>query len=47
MQPSSLKAAASKIVFLMLNKEKVRLDQVTSCSTVEYYPEFDSDFEFG
>jgi len=46
-QPTSLKAAASEIVYGMCNKEKFRLDLVTSCSTVEYYPEFDSDFEFG
>ena len=46
-QPTSLKAAASEIVFRMCNKEKVRLDLVSSCSTVEYYPDFDSDFEFG
>jgi len=43
----SLKAAASEIVFGMCNKEKVRLDHVTSFSTFEYYPDFDSDFEFG
>jgi len=47
MHPTSLKAAASDILFGMCNKEKVRLDLVTSCSTVEYYPEFDSEFEFG
>jgi len=47
MQPTSLKAAASEIVFGLCTKEKGLLDQVTSFSTVEYYPEFDSDFEFG
>jgi len=47
MQPSSLKTAASEILFGMCNKEKVRLDLVTSYRTVEYYPEFESDFEFG
>ena len=41
-QPPSLKSAASEIV-----KKKKRFDNVTSCSTVEYYPDFDSDFEFG
>jgi len=46
MQPASLKSAASEILFGMCCKEKTRLDKVTSCSTVEYYPEFDSDFEF-
>ena len=46
-QPPSLKAVASEILFGLCNKEKGRLDLVTSCSTVEYYPEFDSDFEFG
>ena len=47
MQPPSLKAAASECVFAMCNKEKTRLDQVTYCSSVSYYPEFDSDFKFG
>ena len=47
MQPPSLKSAASEFVFGMCCKEKTRLDKVTSCSNVEYYPEFDSDFEFG
>ena len=47
MQPTSLKAAASEIVFRMCKKEKVRLDLVSSCSTVEYYHDFDSDSEFG
>ena len=46
-QAPSLKSAASEIVFGMCCEEKTRLDNVTSCSTVEYYPEFDSDFEFG
>ena len=47
MQLSSLNSAASEIVFGMCTKEKTRLDQVTYCSTVPYYPDFDSDFEFG
>ena len=47
MQHPSLKSAASEIVFRMCNKEKVRLDHVSSCSTVEYYPDFDSYFAFG
>jgi len=47
MQPPSLKAAASEIVFRMCNKEKVHLNHVSSCSTIDYYPNFDSDFEFG
>jgi len=47
MQPPCLKAAATEIVFRMCNKEKMRLDLVNSCSTIEYYPDFDTDFEFG
>jgi len=46
MQPTSLKAAASEIVFGMCNKEKTHLGQVTPCSTVSYDPEFDLDVEF-
>jgi len=45
-QLTSLKAAASESVFGLCNKEKGRLDQVTSCSSVEYYPEYDSNIEF-
>jgi len=47
MHPTSLKAAALEIVFGMCSKEKTRLEKVTSCCTVSYYPEFDSDIEFG
>jgi len=32
-------------VFGMCTNEKTRFDQVTYCSTVPYYPDF--DFEFG
>jgi len=40
MHPHSLKSAASEIVFRMCNKEKVRLDHVSSCKPV------DSNFDF-
>jgi len=43
MQPPSLKAAASEIVFRMCNKEKLCLDLVSSCRPVD--PFF--HFEFG
>jgi len=46
MQPPSLKSAASEIAFRMCNKEKVRLDFVSSCRPVEIDPDFASDFEF-
>ena len=43
--PSS-KPAASEIVFRMCNKEKVGLDLLSSCKTLEFDADFDSEFEF-
>ena len=46
MQPPSLKSAASEVVFRMCNKEKLRLDLVSSFRPVEIDSDFDSEFEF-
>jgi len=45
MQPPSLKSADSEIVFRICNKEKVRLDLVSSCRPVEVDPDFDYEFD--
>ena len=48
MQPPSLKSLASEIVFGMCNREKVRLDELNSCSPIaELELAFDSDYEDG
>jgi len=48
MQPPSLKSLASEIVFGMCNREKVRLDEINSCSPIgELELSFDSDYEDG
>ena len=46
MQPPSLKSLASEIVFGMCNREKVRLDEKSSCSPIaELELALDSDYE--
>ena len=45
-QPPSLKSAASEIVFRICNKEKVRLNHVSSCNPVEIDSDFDFEFEW-
>ena len=38
-QPTSLKSAASEIVFGMYNKEKFRFDNITTCRPIEIHPD--------
>jgi len=45
MQPPSLKSAASEIVFRMFNKEKLRLDLVSSCRPFGIDSDFHSEFD--
>ena len=47
-QPPTLKSLASEIVFGMCNREKVRVDEKSSCSPIaELELAFESDYEDG